>query len=469
MQLVRLAALGLALIAVSHRARADEPAPATTAPGNAPATAAPGNAPATAAPGNAPATAAPGNAPVDGSNGLADGVVPERADDPDGATPTEDEDTGAPTTGALQGGVYYDSDHTQVLRSLATIATSWGNWGVNGRIGIDSVTSASLEVRSSPALSKVDTVTSASGRSSTSGGQMTDTRAEFSAGVGWNNTRGHAVNLTASAAAERDYASVSGGLNGSIDILDRSTTLLGGVTATQNWISSVLDTTIHNTMSAVGWSAGVARVLTPKDAIRARYDGRSASGYNASVYRTVRFGDWTTTTNTKNQIIFANTIGDAGGLAEHVPDSHVSHAVTVEWLHSLASAVAVHPQLRLGHDDWGSNNLTASLDLRVAESGWRMQLGYRYYLQSAADFFLDKYTLAPAMYTYYSSDKELGAQHGHLGSFDVSFVLRDSTGPSSSRLLLDARLDVFRYTYPGYTLLPSRTSMFTSFGLTWEL
>ena len=170
----------------------------------------------------------------------------------------------------------------------------------------------------------------------------------------------------------------------------------------------------------------------------------------------------------QQQIVFANTIGDAGGRPEQVPDRKLSHAVAIEWLHALRADLAIHPQVRVGHDSWGSNNLTASIDLRVARPTWRMQLGYRYYAQSATDFFLDKYTAAPSTYASYTSDKELGPQRGHLGSLGLSFVLRDSTGPVSARLLLDLRVDGVRYAYPGYTLLPARSGVSTSFGLTWE-
>ncbi len=381
---------------------------------------------------------------------------------------TEPVDADPPTTGALQAGVYADSDHTTVYRSLALISSTFGHWIVNARGGVDTVTSASIDVRSSPALGAVDTVTSASGRSSTSGGEMTDTRYEFTGGGGWNDTHGHVANVTASVASERDYKSVSAGWNGSIDILDRTTTLLGGVNATDNRISSVLDMTLAKKMFATGWTAGIARVLTPDDAVRLRYDGRAAEGYNASPYRSVRFGDWTTSTSSNDQVLFANTIGPAGGLPERVPERRVSHALVLEWVHSLRDDIVVHPEARVAHDTWGVDSLTASIDLRVAEPSWRLQLGYRYYLQSAADFFLDKYVLAPEMYPYFASDKELGGQRGHLVNLGLSFVLFEPKGPNGTRLLLDTRVDAFKYAYPGFTLLPSRTSTFVSVGLTWE-
>lgn len=453
-----LIALALALGA-SARAHADDAPPSQTPPSQTP-------------PSQTPPTTPPAPDP-DGTsqddldwNAVSAGLASAK----DLPRHEEDTDTNTdpPTTGALQGGVYGDSDKTTVFRSLALIASSWGHWTLDARAGADAVTSASIDVRSSPQLSKVDVMTSASGRTSTSGGQMSDTRYEVTTGGGWNDTRGHTAHLGASFASERDYTSASASLNGSIDVLDRTTTLLAGVTATDNRVSSVLDANLHEKMLATGWSAGVARVLTPNDALRLRYDGRNADGFQSSPYRYVRFGDWSVSTGAHEQLVFTNTIGSADGLAEHVPDKRLSHALVFEWVHALADHVALHPTVRAGHDSWGVDSLTAGLELRVAEPSWRLQLGYRYYRQTAADFFQDKYVDAPAMYTYYTSDKELGDQSGHLGTLGLSLVLSEPDGPHQSRLLLDTRVDAFRYDYPGFTLLPSRTSVFASVGLTWE-
>ena len=379
--------------------------------------------------------------------------------------PSPPESTGDNPTGTVRGGVYHDSDQTTVWRLLSSIAQSFGQWELSAGFGVDSVTSASVDVRSSPLLSKVDTVTSASGRSSTSGGEMTDTRYQGTVGAGWKGSDGRAANLTSSLAKERDYASISGGINGSFDILDRTTTLLGGLTLTDNWVSSVLDSTIHRKMFATAWSGGVARVLTPDDAIRVRYDGRLSDGYIASPYRSVRFGDWTATLGSQ-QITFANATDT---LAEKEPETRLSSALVAEWVHSIALGIALHPEVRASHDSWGVDSLTAGLDLRVARPTWRLQTGYRFYTQSAAYFFSDKYVDAPAMYTFYTSDKELGRQVGHLGQIDFAWVLIEPDAPGNSRLLLDLQLDLVHYSYPGFTLLPSRDSVFGSVGLSWEL
>ena len=85
-------------------------------------------------------------------------------------------DAPEPPTGTVRLGIYQDSDHTRVLRALATLAKTYDRWQAGGSFDVDTVTSAAVDVRSSPALSTVDIVTTASGRSSSSGGEMTDTR-----------------------------------------------------------------------------------------------------------------------------------------------------------------------------------------------------------------------------------------------------------------------------------------------------
>jgi hypothetical protein len=73
-------------------------------------------------------------------NAQSTGVAP-----PGETTPSVEADTNTdpPTTGAVQGGIYTDSDKTTVWRTLGQIASSWGNWALNGRVGIDVVSSAS--------------------------------------------------------------------------------------------------------------------------------------------------------------------------------------------------------------------------------------------------------------------------------------------------------------------------------------
>jgi hypothetical protein len=392
---------------------------------------------------------------------------PYPAPDPPPAEPPA-EATSAPTTGALRAGIYADSDQTIVFRALAALGGSAGRWSLGGSFALDVISSASVDVRSSPALSMVDVMTSASGRSSTSGGKMSDRRLLGTFGAGYHGEGGRNLNFNVAYANENDYDSVSAVANGSIDLFHRMTTLLGGASVTYNWIGSVLDPTFARTMYALGWAAGIAQVLSPRDALRLRYDGSYASGYQASPYRNVRFGDWTTTVGAHRQIVFANTIGTAAGLPETEPDTRTRHALTLEWLHSFAPSLAIHASATAGTDSWGLTSGAGGLDLRVSTEAWRLELGYRFYGQGAADFYLPRYTNDPSTYRYFTSDKELGQEWGHAPRIDVARVLKQPSHPGDSRALLDVQLLGMYYQYPNFPLLASRWGVFLDVGLTWE-
>jgi hypothetical protein len=370
-----------------------------------------------------------------------------------------------PAVGSVQQGLYDDGDHTRVWRTLGELAATWGVWTWQNRIVTDAVTSASLDVRASP---QIDAVTGASHRNPAERYTMEDFRYELTTGGGWNDGHGHTADVNASFAAEHDYTSVSGGAAGSIDLDDRTLTLLGGANLTDNWVASFFDPSFHRKMFAVGWTAGAARVLTPDDALRVRYDGRGAWGYQASPYRFVRFGDWSTSVSYNQQLVFLNTIGSPDGLPELVPESRVSHALIAEWVHALGAHTSMHPSVRVAHDSWGVDSVTAAIDMRVAEPRWRLSIGYRYFAQSAASFFLGQYVNDPSTYTYYTSNKELGDERGHLGSVGFSYVVHEPDEPGGRRWLVDAHLDAFYYAYPGFGLLPERSSIFAMLGLSWE-
>ncbi len=408
----------------------------------------------------AAATAADAREPASPSS-----PVPAKVDD---TAVSREAPAKTPVTGAGRLGLYADSDETIVFRALAAMTGGVGRWTISGSADVDVVSSASVDVRSSPGLSQVDVVTSASGTTSTSGGKMSDRRLSATLGSGWNDSRGHTFNLSAAYANERDYNSVSGGLNGSIDAVERSMTLLAGFTFTANWISSVLDSTFARRMSEVGWTAGLAQVLTPNDALRLRYDGAAAIGYQGSPYRNVRFGDWTTSTGENQRIVFANTIGSADGLPETVPNLRVRHAAVAEWVHSLTQGLALHGEARLGIDNWGVESLAAAAEMRAVTSGWRVRLGYRFYAQSGADFYHSKYLLSPDRYTYYTSDKELSRELGHIVNFGAARVLRQARYPGDTRILLDIAVNYLYYAYPDFVLLKSRSSGFVELGLSWD-
>jgi hypothetical protein len=357
----------------------------------------------------------------------------------------------------LRAGVYSDSDRTQVFRSLAAANATLGHFGLAVEEQVDVVSSASTDVRSSPA---VDALTSASSRSP----KMSDRRFETSLLGRWNDGGGHALGLSAVYATELDYQSLGAGASASWDLAQRNTTLLAGANVAFNRVGSVTDASFSRSLRTLGYSAGIAQVLSQADVLRLRYDGAWLDGYQASPYRSVRFGNWSVTGSAGGIMTFRNTIGPAAGLPELMPQTRLRHAGTLEWLHAFGSSVATAASYRLSYDDWGIAGHTAALELRLGGAAWIGRVGYRFYLQSSASFYQERYLMDPSSYAYYTSDKELGEERGHAGSAEVSwFIARREHGRVG--VAIDLRVDALYYQYPDFALLPSRTSAFGEAGL----
>lgn len=371
-------------------------------------------------------------------------------------------------TGTIRLGVYHDSDQTTVIRSLANIGKIWGPWSLETTLVADVISSASVDVRSAPPqVLAPDTVTTASGRSTISNGSMEDQRYVANFKGGWRGM-GRAANATFGIVTENDYFSLAGGLGGSYDVLDRAVTLHGGLTVTDNWISSTLNQSLARKLFAVGYTAGASYVMSPFDVLGLRYDGEASAGFESSPYRQVRFGDWSTSSR-QGLITFSNTIGGSDGFLEHEPETRTRHSAVLNLLHSFVPEVAIHPSVAVGHDTWDVDSLTAALDLRLVSHWWRMQLGYRLYLQSRANFFEDKYVNNNGSYTYWTSDRNLGDVQGQALRLDITRVILDADGPNDSRLLFHIQADAMHDRYPGFTLLPSLNSFFVSLGFSYEL
>jgi hypothetical protein len=385
-------------------------------------------------------------------------------------------------TASLRAGVYSDSDYTTVLRSLIAAGAHISKWHIDAREVIDVVSSASIDVRSASGGSaamkplRVDAVTAASrpptGPVTSSGGGtpeptvwMSDRRYETVLGGGYDDGAGHVAGMTLVYATENDYRSVGAGATGAWDLEGRNTTFLAGGRMHHDTILNVLDPLFEKTSNTVGVTCGLAQVLGVGDVVRLRYDGELVQGYQASPYRTVRFGDWTTHLNLDGTLTFSNTIGSAAGLPEQLPSTRVRHALVGQWVHGFIAGVGLASEVRLARDSWGLLSGNVGAQLRAIGEQWTLVAGYRFYVQSRADFFADQYVGAPGSYTYYTSDKSLGSERDHQLSVDVANATPDWP-VDGMKTVIDGKIAYTHFDYPGFTLLESRGSWFIELGLT---
>jgi hypothetical protein len=361
---------------------------------------------------------------------------------------------------SARGGVYSDSDRTTVFRTNASARKTFGPWSLGVDEAVDIVTSASTDVRTSGA---VDVTTGASARAP----RMHDRRFQTNLSFGWNDGVGHTATASAFAAFERDYRSLGGAVRGTFDLFERNTTVIGALNTSFDEVTSVLDPTFSAHSSGAGYALGVAQLLGRRSALRARYDGSYRSGYLASPYRSVRFGNWTTEVTPEGYTTFVHTIGPSAGVPEKLPDTRVRHAITLEVLHELLPRLGTLVSYRFGIDSWNVQSHTIAPELRfLLYDGAVARLVYRFYQQRGADLFRGKYVLDPGAYAYFTSDKELGDMYGHEVGIGVRFA-RGKNEPDTRSF--DANLHWTRYQYPGFALLDARSAIILDLGGTLDL
>lgn len=363
-------------------------------------------------------------------------------------------------TVSVRGGVYQDSDETRVVRTLASGQVRVGPIDLSLDQSIDVVSSASIDVRTSPVLDAMSSASVVEAR-------MTDRRFETSLAARLDDDAGRSATLAPFVALERDYRSLGAALRGSLDAFQRNTTFLGGVVVAVDRSSSVFDDRLAQGLTSVSYAAGAAQVVSRRAVARLRYDGAVRVGDQGSLYRYVRFGDWHTAPRPDGEgLYFFHTIGPAGGYREQLPDLRLRHALTAEWVQEVLPDLGVLASYRASGDDWGVYSHTVAGELRWhAAERWLVTGTGRYVYQDAADFWAARYLSAMDTYAHFTSDKELGELRGQDLGLDLQLILPED-GVVRGRVELAAHL--IHYRYPGNVLIAERTAVFGELGAALE-
>lgn len=209
---------------------------------------------------------------------------------------------------------------------------------------------------------------------------------------------------------EPDYTSTFAGVRGAIDLADRNTTLgvalfLGRDTITNGNNQGGPTSLITEELDTTTTSFSIAQVLSPQLVATATYDLTFLDGFQANMYRTVV----------------------AGGNVERerVPKTRLRHAIFASVRGFIpATRTTVAPGYRYYRDDWGVISHTP--ELRVVQQvipGIDMQGRYRYYRQTAADFFKEIYNSNdPAMEPFLTNDGKLERFRSHWFTFKLDLL-----------------------------------------------
>jgi hypothetical protein len=294
------------------------------------------------------------------------------------------------------------------------------SWEVRASALVDIVTGASAELVSNLSGKPVQTVTGAS---------VSDRRTAADVKV-TNRWREMTFSASRAVSDEEDYRSRAAGLEASLDLDSRLTTLVAGYGKSNDRIGSADDPELDERRDVREYLIGITQVLSPLALVQSTLQSSRGTGwFNDPYKRTLTFPE-------------------GGGLPTLVSDTRPSERNSVAWLtryrqHLPGNRATLQAEYRYFRDDWGIRSHTL-------EVGWQQDLGerwalrpaLRYYTQTAADFYSP--VVPQPRPELLSSDQRLGA----FGALSPS--LR-ATWRHESGVMLEATLG---YNYNAADLRP---------------
>jgi hypothetical protein len=267
--------------------------------------------------------------------------------------------------------------------------------------------------------------------------QMHDHRNAFSIGVPMSFDR-HALTPSFAYSEESDYISYGGSLNYSLALHDKNTTLNLGWALNCDNVRD--DKFVWQPKLTDNFMIGFVQLLSRKSYVTVNFTGGYEDGYLSDPYRGIMAENFP-----------QNNPDDAALIPEQRPTHRVREVMYLSWLQFVDPLQgSVQAGYRYFHDSW-------SINAHTFDVTWNQKVGphvvispfFRYYLQSAADFYyviLPDYNNLPSAY---SSDYRLS----HFDSFACGVNL---TWRVQQHLSLDA--GYMRYAMQGLDNVTSQSA-----------
>jgi len=307
-----------------------------------------------------------------------------------------------------------------VRKSIADKVSVWGNYYV------DSVTSAS-----------VDVVTTAS--------EYSEERDETSAGIDY--LRGKtSMGLSWTKSVEGDYKGNSMRFGISQDFFGDLSTL--GISYARGWdtISRNGDDTFEEDAKHQSWRVDFSQVITPSLIMSLNYEGVADEGWLNNPYRQVRYRDPAASRGYSYE-------------AERYPNTRTSSATALRAMYYLPFRAALKAEGRYYSDSWDIKAWNAEIAYtHPLEEDVTLDLRYRFYNQTAADFYSDLYDRSNQQ-NFLARDKELSSFNTHTVGIGVSYEFETSWLPFVSKGQTSLFFDyiVFKYDDFNNLALPDTT------------
>ncbi len=307
------------------------------------------------------------------------------------------------------GGVQIDGPSILVRKKLGQSVSLSGNYYV------DTVSSASIDV-----------VTQAS--------EYSEERTETSVGVDY--LRGDtAMSLALTKSDESDYQADTVNMGISQEVFGGLTTVSMGYARGSDDVgergSSFSDQADH-----WRYRLSLSQVLTRNLVVSLDYEAMADEGYLNNPYRRVRYLDSDAASGYSYQ-------------DEIYPRTRDSNAVAVRARYHLPYRAAVSGSYRYFNDSWGISASTIELGYTHPRDRFTYDVGYRFYTQTAADFYSDLFPYVNAQ-NFLARDKELSTFTSHGLRFGVGYEMPLSLGAGIEKGAVNLVWDHIFFSYDDF-------------------
>jgi hypothetical protein len=229
--------------------------------------------------------------------------------------------------------------------SVYALVPVGSSWSVEGTVVVDAISGATPRYH-----------TAISGAS-----EMSDTRAATEMKL-TRYFRRAAIGFGLAYSGEHDYKSSAGTLELRLASEDNNTTLALGTGFTTDQIDSNGGTATGETKQTNDFLVGLTQVLSPVDIAKINVTHARGRGYFSDPYKEV----------------------------DVRPRRRNQTAVLTQWNHSFASDSTLRSSYRYYRDSFGVRAHTAGFEFaQGVGNGWTLTPAFRYYTQSAAEFYFD--------------------------------------------------------------------------------
>jgi hypothetical protein len=197
------------------------------------------------------------------------------------------------------------------------------------------------------------------------------------------------------------------------------------------------DNAFEETVDRRNYRFGLQLIVTPRLMTGLNYEAITDEGFLNNPYRSVRYLDETSARGFSFQ-------------PELYPHTRTSNAVAINARHFLPHRASVHGEYRYFTDTWGIDANTASIGYTHPwGKRWIFEVGYRWYDQSAADFYSDLFPRADAQ-NFLARDKELSTFTSHMFSLGATYELSSLGWDRLRRSTVNLFYDRINYQYDDF-------------------